>query len=128
MSAHEHHSRPPGIENPGVLDACAHDTGRDTLVLAMYEFRPWDGGDLQLAQLQDKLNAYLSFALDGELADSFPQLAGKPLEIQLRTTSDPDPRAWDLIRRIREQLSFQDIAFEVVAVEEHEGCACSHGH
>jgi len=126
-----------GLENPGVLDAFAHDTREDKLVLAMYETRPWQGDDRQLAQLQEKLNAYLSFVLDGEMADAFPQLVDKPLEIQLRTIGEPDPRAWDLIRRIREQLGFQQIKFEVIQISDAEipqdnggccggGCGCSH--
>jgi hypothetical protein len=126
-----------GIGNPGVLDAFAHDTRSGKLVMAMYERRPWDGGEAQLVQLQEKLNAYLSFALDGEMEESFPELAGKPLEIQLRTEHEPGPDVWAFVGRIREQLSFQDIAFEVVAAcgdECHDdggGCCggdgCCHG-
>ena len=129
-----------GLEHPGVLDAFAHDTREDKLVLAMYEKRPWEGDERQLFQLQEKLNAYLSFVLDGEMADAFPHLAGKPLEIQLRSVHEPDPRAWDLIRRIREQLGFQQIVFEVVQITDAEvpgdaggccgdqggGCGCAH--
>lgn len=129
-----------GLENPGVLDAFAHDTRTDRLVLAMYERRPWEGDPQQLHQLQEKLNAYLSFLLDGEMADAFPQLVGKPIDIQLRTVHEPDEQASDLIRRIREQLEFQAITFEVVQVAEEEiaspesngdggccggGCGCS---
>jgi hypothetical protein len=109
-----------GLENPGVLDAFAHDTREDKLVLAMYETRPWQGEDRQLLQLQEKLNAYLSFVLDGEMAEAFPQLAGKPLEIQLRTIHEPEERAWELIRRIREQLGFQQIKFDVVQITDAE--------
>lgn len=109
-----------GLENPGVLDAFAHDTREDKLVLAMYETRPWLGEDRQLLQLQEKLNAYLSFVLDGELADAFPQLVGKPLEIQLRTIHEPEERAWELIGRIREQLGFQQIKFDVVQITDAE--------
>ncbi len=109
-----------GLENPGVLDAFAHDTRDDKLVLAMYERRVWDGDDRQLFQLQEKLNAYLSFVLDGEMADSFPHLVGKPLEIQLRTVFEPDQKAGDLILRIREQLGFQQVTFEVIQISEAE--------
>jgi hypothetical protein len=107
-----------GLENPGVLDAFAHDTREDRIVLAMYESRPWEGDEMQLFQLQEKLNAYLSFVLDGEMTEAFPHLAGKPTEIQLRTRFEPDPSAWDLIRRITEQLSFQDIKFDVILTDE----------
>lgn len=109
-----------GLENPGVLDAFAHDTRADKLVLAMYETRPWLGGEAQLMQLQEKLNAYLSFILDGEMSEAFPQLAGKPVEIQLRTVHEPEERASDLIRRIREQLGFQQITFEVIQIDGSE--------
>jgi hypothetical protein len=125
-----------GLENPGVLDAFAHDTRTDRLVLAMYESRPWNGDGAQLHQLQEKLNAYLSFILDGEMTEAFPQLAGKPVEIQLRTAHEPEEKASDLIRRIREQLAFQEIGFEVIQITEDEqppqggggcgsGCGCA---
>lgn len=109
-----------GLQNPGVLDAFAHDTRTDRLVLAMYETRPWQGDGVQLMQLQEKLNAYLSFILDGEMAEAFPQFAGKPVEIQLRTVHEPGEQASDLIRRIREQLSFQQIGFEVIQISGEE--------
>jgi hypothetical protein len=109
-----------GLEYPGVLDALAHDTREDKLVLAMYERRPWTHGEPQLLQLQEKLNAYLSFILDGELESAFPQLADRRVEIQLRVAAEPSPEAWDLIRRVREQLAFQNIAFEVFALDEGE--------
>lgn len=128
-----------GIQNPGVLDAFAHDTRANRLVLAMYETRPWEGGEQQLFQLQEKLNAYLSFLLDGEMTESFPQLAGLPAEIQLRAAFEPPEEAWELIRRAREQIKFQNITLEVVQMAEGEeppdgsgccgggggGCCCS---
>lgn len=122
-----------GLEHPGVLDALAHDPTSNRLILAMYERRPWTGGDAQLFQLQEKLNAYLSFALDGELREAFPQFAEVPVQIQLRTVHTPEPRGVDLMRRMREQLSFQQIEFEVVQVTEEEGAGpdggehCGHG-
>jgi Family of unknown function (DUF6572) len=115
-----------GLENPGVLDAFAHDTRTDTLVLAMYEARPWRGEETQLFQLQEKLNAYLSFVLDGELSEAYPHFANKPIRIQLRTVHEPDEKALAFISRIREQLDLQRIEFEVVGIEaaNHEG-GCS---
>ncbi len=112
-----------GLEQPGVLDAFAHDTREDKLVLAMFEPRPWTGGTAQLAQLEQKMNSYLSFVLDGEMAESFPHLIDKPLEIQLRTPGEPSAEAWDLIGRMQEQLAFQKIEFVVVNIG-GEGCGC----
>jgi hypothetical protein len=110
-----------GLQNPGVLDAFAHDTRADKLILAMYELRPWSGEESQLFQLQEKLNAYLSFILDGELGEAFPDLAAKPVEIQLRCAHEPDPRTIDFVDRIRGQLALQQITFEIVRLDEAPG-------
>ncbi len=113
----------PGLENTAVLDAFAHDTERDILILAMFELRPWDLGELQLFQLQEKINAYLSFLLDGELEESFPHLKEKPVRIELRTLQEPSNEALGFIERVQEQIAHQNISFEVVLIEEQfEGC------
>ncbi len=95
------------------------------------EVRPWTGEELQLFQLQEKLNAYLSFILDGELQESFPDLAAKSVGIQLRTAHDPDAKALEFISRVREQLALQQITFEIVRLHEGDcgftGCDCQSG-
>jgi len=121
---------PKGVAHPGVLDAFAYDGRRDTLVLAMYETREWTGGEAQLFQLQEKLNAYASFILDGEMTESFPQYADRPVEIQLRAKHEPDDVALRLLASAREQLALQQIRLEVILADgagEHDhGCGCGH--
>jgi hypothetical protein len=103
-----------------VLDAFAYDSRRDLLVLAMYETRPWGKEDQQILQLQEKLNAYASFILDGEMAESFPQYAGKTVEIQLRTRHLPDPLALGLLQQAREQFALQQIQLETIQIDPAE--------
>ena len=122
---------PKGLAHPGVLDAFAYDARRGTLVLAMFETRPWDGGEKQLFQLQEKLNAYASFILDGEMTGAFPKYADKPVEIQLRTRYEPDEVALRLLAQAREQLALQQIHIETILVEDQPpggscGCSCEH--
>jgi len=106
-----------------MLDAFAHDTREDILVLAMFETRPWEFGEQQLYQLQEKLNAYVSFILDGEMKENFPHLLGKPVRIELRTAYEPPQRAMDFLGRAREQLGLQGIQLEAVLIgEEQAGC------
>ena len=106
-----------------MLDAFAHDTREDVLVLAMFETRPWEYGELQLFQLQEKLNAYISFILDGEMKESFPHLSGKPVRVELRTAFEPPRRAMEFLGRARDQLALQQISLEVVLIgEEATGC------
>jgi len=126
-------SPPPGsgIERTGMLDAFAHDTREDVLVLAMFETRSWEHGERQLFQLQEKLNAYVSFILDGEMKENFPHLQGKPVRIELRTSEEPSEKAMGFLGRARDQLALQQISLEVVVIGEVDAdsggcCGCAH--
>lgn len=119
--------QPRGLEHAGVIDFFAHDTRSDELVLAMFETRAWDDSDLQLFQLQEKFNAYVSFLLDGELAEAHPDLTGKKARIELRCVTVPEGRALDLLTMIHDQLALQEIEVEVIAGGESgcgAGCTC----
>jgi hypothetical protein len=104
-----------GIENrTGVIDLLAHDTKADEVLLVMNEPRAWDGADARLHELQERFNAYVSFLLDGEFAESHPELAQKRARIELRCAHMPDARAIELLGMIHDQLAFQEIKMEVV--------------
>ncbi|MBA3650434.1 MAG: hypothetical protein H0W66_02855 [Chthoniobacterales bacterium] len=121
---------PIGVERADVIDFFAHETKRDQVLLAMYESRPWENSDLQLFQVQEKFNAYVSFLLDGELADAHPELAGKSARIELRCAEMPEGRILDLLHAIHDQLALQEIAVEVIVEDRNgscgSGCACGH--
>lgn len=125
---HEHEHEHAGIANPGVIDLFAHDQKTDEVLLAMHEPRPWDGSDERLHQLQEKFNAYVSFLLDGEMANAHPELAGKPARIELRCDYMPDDRALALLELIHDQIALQEVKMEVIVAEQGcgDGCSC-HG-
>jgi hypothetical protein len=113
----------------GVIDLLAHDTKTDEVLLVMNEPRPWDGSDARLHELQERFNAYASFLLDGEFAESHPDLAKKPARIEVRCAHMPDVRAIELLGMIHDQLAFQDIKMEVVVAEQtgcEPNCGCGH--
>ena len=118
--------RPAGVEQPGVIDFFAHVKKEDEVLLVMFEPRPWADSDLQLFQLQEKFNAYVSFLLDGEMAEAHPELAGKNARIELRCAEMPGGRALDLLNAIHDQLALQEIRVEVIAGSEscRSGCSC----
>lgn len=120
-----------GVENPGVLDALGVDPATGEFVLVMFEPRPWNIGDAQLVQLQEKLNAYLSFALDGEMEEQLPQAAGKKLRITLACAEEPPAPVTDLLTRVRDQISLQGINFTVEGLqapgEQEGGCGTGCG-
>ncbi len=124
-------TEPSGLARADVIDLFAHDPKSDEVLLAMFEGRPWDDSDLQLFQLQEKFNAYVSFLLDGELAEAHPALAGKNARIELRCAEMPEGRALDLLNAIHDQLALQEIRVEVI-VEDRSGscgggCSCGEG-
>jgi hypothetical protein len=98
----------------GVIDMVAHDPKTNEVVLVMNESNEWEGSDEQLLSLQERFNVYVSFLLDGEMAEAHPELAGKPTRIELRCAHMPDTRALELLGLIHDQLAFQDIKMEVV--------------
>ncbi|MGH8093846.1 MAG: DUF6572 domain-containing protein [Chthoniobacterales bacterium] len=120
---------PGGLKQTGVIDFFAHDTRNDEVLLAMFEPRPWDDSEMQLFQLQEKFNAYVSFLLDGELAEAHPELAGKNARIELHCVALPEGRALDLLGAIHDQLALQEIRVEVLVQDGGcgSGCTCGHG-
>ena len=105
----------PNIKNPtGVIDVIAHDPKTGDVVLVMNQPNEWNGSDEQLFSLQERFNAYVSFLLDGEMAEAHPELLGKSARVELRCTHMPDARALELLGHIHDQLAFQEIRLEVV--------------
>jgi hypothetical protein len=98
----------------GVIDVIAHDPKTGEVVLVMNEPNEWDGSDEQLLGLEERFNAYVSFLLDGEMAEAHPELSGKRTRIELRCAHMPDARALELLGHIHDQLAFQEVRLEVV--------------
>lgn len=118
-----------GVANPGVIDLFGFDQKTGEVLLVMSEVRPWNGGDEQLHELQEKFNAYASFILDGEMTSAHPDLAGKQTRIELRCNDVPSEKALVMLQAIHEQLAFQEIKMEVVvkgAGSCGKSCSC-HG-
>jgi hypothetical protein len=112
-----------------MIDLLAHDTKTDEVLLVMNEPDVWDGSDERLHGVQERFNAYVSFLLDGEFAESHPELAEKRARIEVRCAQMPDARAIELLGMIHDQLAFQNIKMEVVVAGEEScgpDCGCDH--
>lgn len=105
------------VEDINVIDVIAEDPDTGEIVLLMHEPRAWKYGDLQLFQLQEKLNAYLSFALDGEMTAEHPEWAHRPLRVQLDCAEAPGQRADHLLSAVRGQIAFQGIKLHVRVIK-----------
>ena len=65
----------PGVENPKIMDLIELDPASDKVVLVMIERRAWGAGPQQFRQIEEKINRYLGYVLDGHLAAHYPQIA-----------------------------------------------------
>lgn len=108
------------LQQTNMIDLIAQDPETNEVVLGMVELRPWDESDQRMFELQEKVNAYLSFALDGEMHHHFPQFNGLTVHLRLDTVEPPSPRAEHFIGVIREQIAFQGILFSVRVVPDLE--------
>jgi hypothetical protein len=113
---------PKGVEHAGVIDFLGFNRVAEEVLLVIVEKRPWTDIELQLFQLQEKLNAYLSFALDGEMADVYPDFVGKPLRVRLDCVAPPGPQELAFLQHVHDQMALQSIAFEVEVTGETCGC------
>ena len=131
MSSESIDPSPRGVEFAHVIDVIAEDANTGEVTLIMLEPRPWDGSEVRLFQLQEKINAYLSFALDGEMAESFPQFDGKKIRVQLDCVGMPPNDVVGFLSMVRDQIAFQGINLEVRVMGEGgcgPGCGCHEGH
>ncbi len=92
-----------GLSNPNVIDLITlRQDG--TLVLIMTEERPWDGSMTRLAELQAKVNAYLSFIMDGHWESTFPGIKPERYELQLDCSHEPDLCTLNFISHVNDVL------------------------
>ena len=97
-AAEEHSQIERGVSNPRVIDLIAPFQSESSqpesskaeslkaesgVELVMIEDRPWGSDPAQLDQLQEKLNNYLDYVLDGFLAQQYPAYAGRKIRIAL---------------------------------------------
>ena len=118
---------PSGIEKAGVIDSIIHDAKTDEVVMTMVERRPWDDSEEQLFQLQEKLNAYVSFIMDGEMAEAYPALVSKLIRIRVECATPPTEAVRGFLAMIHEQLTFQGIVVDGVVTGGScgSGCGCA---
>jgi hypothetical protein len=83
----------PGVENPKLLDLITVDAESGKVVLVMYERRPWGANPRQLQQIEEKINRYMAYALDGFLVEHHPEHQGKAVQIRLECAEDPQGEA-----------------------------------
>jgi hypothetical protein len=107
----------PGVENPKVIDLITTDAASGAVVLVMVERRAWGASPLQCKQIEEKVNRYMGYALDGFLVQHHPEHAGKMIQIRLECAEAPHGEAERFVAAMKhaiEQYGLQ-LAIEVRA-------------
>jgi hypothetical protein len=78
-----------GVQNAKIVDLIEVDPVSADVVLVMIERRPWGADPRQFQQIEEKINRYLGYALDGHLAEHYPQYRGKHVQVRLDCAEAP---------------------------------------
>jgi hypothetical protein len=105
-----------GVQNPAVMDLITVDRASDTVILVMTERRAWGAAAQQVKQIEEKLNRYMGYVLDGFLAEQYPQYVGKPVQIRLECAEQPHGEAVRFVAAMTHACESHGIRFAVVVL------------
>jgi hypothetical protein len=103
----------PGVENSKVVDLIGVDPATDKVVLTMIERRPWGASDQQFEQIEEKINRYMGYVLDGFLAEQYPKYVGKRVQIRLDCCESPHGGAVTFVAAAKEAIENHGLEFVV---------------
>lgn len=106
----------PGVQNPAIVDLIAWDPASERVVLAMLERRPWGSHALQLRQIEEKINRYLGYVLDGHIGQHYPQYVGKNVCIRLDCADAPTGEAERFVAAAAHAIGRAGVEFTVNVV------------
>jgi hypothetical protein len=101
------------IHETNTIDLITQRHDSDEVALIMVEGDGWKDIQKALMQVQLKLNAYLAYALDGQLVADYPDLKNKRIRIQLDTTSVPPIEVTRMIRKMEDACVAFGVTFIV---------------
>ena len=96
-----------GVEFPNIIDFISHNEGVCNLHIVQFEKLT----DELLLKLQDKLNHYLAYALDGQLQDDFPDLPKMEICIHLWLAHEPDDETLKFLDKVAYSCSIEGVEF-----------------
>ena len=110
-----------GVHNPKVIDLISRDAETGAVVLTMLEPRPWGSAENQIRQIEEKFNAYLQYALGGNLEHDYPQYAGAPMTFRLECAQIPGEQETPFLEAVVKFAAQENIEFLVVVKERAPG-------
>ena len=89
------------VEKPDRIDAIGFESSTNSVILTVSDHLDWDDEAAHLRALQAKLNSYLAFVESGEIAQSYPTAAGRPLVIDIVTRVPLSAAGQEFVARAR---------------------------
>jgi len=109
---------PTGLQHPDIIDEVAHQAKDNTVVLTIREDTPWDGTEQRIAALGNKINTCVAFIVQGQLAQDYPDLVGKPIVISLRCIQHrPDQKTMQFLDEANAKVARYGIQIRVLIIE-----------
>jgi hypothetical protein len=102
-----------GVQNAKIVDLIEVDPTSGEVVLVMIERRPWGADPRQFQQIEEKINRYLGYALDGHLAEHYPRYLGKPVRLRLDCAEAPSGESARFVAAAEHAASAHGVAFSV---------------
>lgn len=109
----------PGVENPSTVDLIEVDPASGQVVLVMIERRGWDSGPQQLRQIEEKINRYMGYVLDGHLTSHYPQYKGQGVQIRLNCAQAPCGEAVAFVTAAEQAVRGHGLEFVVNVTPTH---------
>ena len=103
----------PGVQNAKIIDLIEIDPSSELVVLAMIERRAWGADPRQFQQIEEKINRYLGYALEGHLVAHYPQYLDKRVAIRLDCAEAPTGEALRFVDAAEHAMSAHGVAFVV---------------
>jgi hypothetical protein len=103
----------PGVQNPAIVDLIELDASSGQVALVMIERRGWDSGAEQFRQIEEKINRYMGYVLDGHLATHYPQYEGKRIRIRLDCAEAPRGESVRFVKAAGEAVRAHGLEFVV---------------
>jgi hypothetical protein len=100
-----------GVENAKIVDLIEVDPVSGDVVLVMIERRPWGADPRQFQQIEEKINRYLGYALDGHLAEHYPRYQGKQVRLRLDCAQAPTGEALRFVGAAAHAASAHGVEF-----------------
>jgi hypothetical protein len=104
------------VEDQNVIDIITTDK-QGILVLTISDHLEWNDENEHLLLLQDKINSYLDFIENGQLAESYPDKADKNIMIQIVFKYQPNKTAEEFLAIVKRFISEKGHAFDYYKLE-----------